>query len=75
MTTLLANGLDMGPESRAEGLTVAEAKIDAVVADLTDGMQAAAWRRATLKIWWHEHETDNEDQSRRTAGTQPGHGS
>ena len=39
---IAANGMDMGPEDRAEGLAVAEAKIDAAVADLTDEMPAAA---------------------------------
>ena len=39
---IAANGMDMGPEDRAEGLAVAEAKIDAAVADLTDEMSAAA---------------------------------
>ncbi len=39
---IAANGMDMGPESRAQGLNVAEAKIDASVADLANQVRAAA---------------------------------
>jgi FMN-dependent NADH-azoreductase len=39
---IAANGLDMGPESRAQGLAAAEAKVDAAVTDLMQVRTRAA---------------------------------